>query len=68
MYTAEDFTWITPVTIAQNYKDARISAGLTQRDLADRIGVKPKQISRWENAHCSPTGANYKKLKNILSL
>ena len=68
MYTAEDFTWITPKTIAQSYKNARIRAGLTQRGLAYQIGVKPKQISRWENARCRPTYTNYLKLKEALNL
>ena len=64
----EDFTWVTPASIARNYKDARKRAGLTQRALANSIGVSYKQVSRWENAQAVPSPANYKKLKEILAL
>lgn len=30
-------------------KLAREKAGLTQKDLADRVGVKPQAVSQWES-------------------
>ena len=67
-YREEDFIWMTPVTIAQNYREARKRAGLTQRELARRIGVKPRQVSRWENAKARPTTDNFKKLSAELKM
>lgn len=34
---------------------ARMAAGLTQTQLADRIGCRQKDISRWENGVRSPS-------------
>lgn len=67
-YRAEDFTWITPDSIAQNYRESRKRAGLTQAELAKRIGVTPNQVSRWENAQARPTLGNFKKLAVELKL
>lgn len=67
-YREEDFVWVTPASIAQGYKEARKQAGLTQSELAKRIGVKPRQVSRWENAKARPTIDNFKKLAAELKL
>jgi len=37
---------------------ARIVRGLTQKELADRIGVKPQQIQRWEDSDYETAGFN----------
>lgn len=37
---------------------ARIVRGLTHKELADRIGVKPQQVQRWEDADYETTGFN----------
>jgi len=36
-------------------KEARQAAGLTQTQLADKIGKKQKDISRWENGERTPS-------------
>lgn len=36
--------------------EARIAAGLTQRVLAERLGVAEQQIQRWEASHYSGVG------------
>ena len=33
---------------------ARMAAGLTQGQLAERIGCAQKDVSRWENGVCKP--------------
>ena len=33
---------------------ARIARGMTQKQLADQIGVKPTQIANWENGYRHP--------------
>jgi len=35
-------------------KQLRLEKGLTQTELADKIGVKQKDISRWENGTYKP--------------
>lgn len=33
-------------------RQARIAAGLTQRQLADRLGCQQSSLSEWESGHC----------------
>ena len=40
--------------ISEMLKDARRSANLTQEQLAEKIGVTGKSISRWENGNTLP--------------
>jgi HTH-type transcriptional regulator / antitoxin HipB len=42
---------------------ARISAGMTQKELADKIGVREQQIQRYEASHYS--AASFDRLKSI---
>ncbi len=38
--------------------EARIAAGLTQKGLAERLGLKQQQIQRWESNRYSGVGIN----------
>ncbi len=42
------------MNFSRNLSRARNAAGLTQRELADAIGVSRKDIARWENGDSSP--------------
>lgn len=42
------------MNIHENIKKARKTAGVTQKDLAEAIGVYQKDISRWENGERTP--------------
>ena len=44
--------------------DARISQHLTQKELAEKSGVRQSNISRIENGTCSPTIATLEALAN----
>ena len=43
----------------------REALGLTQEQLAEKIGARRPTVSRWESGANKPTGAN---LKNLLEL
>ncbi len=42
------------MNINENIKKARKAAGITQKELAEMIGVHQKDISRWENGERTP--------------
>lgn len=50
------------MSIHANIKEARKAAGFTQKELADRIGVYQKDISRWESGERTP---NTDALRNL---
>lgn len=41
-------------TIGENILKLRIVDGLSQSELADRLGVSPQAVSKWERALCCP--------------
>lgn len=43
------------MNINENIKKARKAAGITQKELAEMIGVHQKDISRWENGERTPS-------------
>ena len=44
----------------------RERAGLTQKELAELVGVNHSAVSFWENGKAAPTTANIIKLANVL--
>lgn len=47
-------------------KEARKAAGLTQVELAEKIGCTQKDVSRWENGKHDPTLEIAEKLARAL--
>ena len=47
-------------------KAARQAAGMTQGQLAEVIGCRVKDISRWENGHVEPGVLTVKKIAQVL--
>jgi DNA-binding transcriptional regulator YiaG len=43
----------------------RRQLGLTQQQLAERIGASRETVSRWENGAHPPQGANLKALREL---
>lgn len=43
------------MNLGENIKKARKTAGVTQKELAERLQVYPKDISRWENGERTPS-------------
>ena len=65
-YNSEDFTWITPaVTNGQKIINARTKTGLSKLELAEKVGVKVRQVRRWENSTSKPSAKALKKLGAI---
>lgn len=56
------------VFFGDKIRDARKAAGLTQRQLADRLGVSNTSISNWEKGLSRPDADMIQKLCCILSL
>lgn len=42
------------MNLGENIKKARKAAGVTQKELAERLQVYQKDISRWENNELTP--------------
>ena len=40
--------------LGKKIKQLRFKAGLTQEQLADRLGIGPQSVSKWENAVAMP--------------
>jgi len=54
--------------IAKKIRLARKKANLTQEELAEKIGISAKQISRIEIATYSPSLSTFLKLINVLNI
>jgi DNA-binding XRE family transcriptional regulator len=52
--------------ISKKIREARIGAGLTQEQLAEKTGLPQSHISRIENAKHSPARATIEKIANAL--
>ena len=52
----------------ENLKDARLSAGLSQKDLAEQLGVAKSTYSLYESGKREPDVARIKKLAEILGV
>lgn len=52
--------------MGEKLKAARQAAGLTQGELAEKVGVSQRDISRWENGHREPGVLTVKKMAQAL--
>lgn len=50
------------------FKILRITAGLTQKEMAEKLGLDQTTISAWEVGKATPTIKNVKKLSALLSV
>ena len=48
--------------------ECRKEKGLTQVQLAEKLGTTDKSISKWENGVCLPDSSQYESLCNILNI
>ena len=55
--------------VGQLIKDRRLAKGMTQEELADKVGVKKSAVAKWENGRVSEIKrSNLKKLSEVLGL
>lgn len=57
-----------PVNWPEWQKKLRIHAKLSQREVAERLGVTPETVSRWESGKGAPGPAELSKLADILNV
>lgn len=50
------------MNLGENIKKARKAAGVTQKELAERLQVYQKDISRWENNELTPNAITFAKI------
>jgi transcription regulator len=51
--------------LKDNIKKARLDAGLTQLEVAEKLGVAQAQYARWENGGRNPKDETIEKLADI---
>ena len=57
---------ITPTTLGERIKSARITRGLTQEELARILGVSVMTVSRWERDYHVPDPSQADRLTRAL--
>lgn len=57
-----------PLSISSKIRNARNEKGMTQKDLAQRAGVKQEVIQSYENGRAIPNGQLLSKIRRILSI
>lgn len=50
------------MSLGENIKLARKAAGITQKELADRLDVYQKDVSRWERDELTPNTITFAKI------
>ena len=54
--------------LKDNIKKARLDAGLTQIEVAEKLGVAQAQYARWENGGRNPKDETVKKIAEIFGV
>ena len=56
------------ITVGERIREIRQKAGLTQKQLADRMGVTPSQIGQYERGLVNPSNTQIKKFADALNI
>lgn len=54
------------MSLSENIKKARLERKLTQEQLAEKLGISPQAVSKWETSETYPDGALLVSLSNAL--
>ena len=64
----EDATIMDEITIRENLKRARISSGLTQAEMAERIGISVTAYQKIESGRTRILNTNFSKCAEVLGV
>lgn len=56
------------IMLSQNIKKLRISRGMTQKELAEKLHVTPQAVSRWENGEVEPSVSTIGEMADIFGV
>ena len=56
------------IKIGNFIQEKRKDKGLTQSDVAEKLNVTDRAISKWENGNCIPDASNIQELCKILNI
>ncbi|WP_368230025.1 helix-turn-helix domain-containing protein [Blautia wexlerae] len=56
------------IKIGKYIAGKRKSLGMTQKQLAEKLGMSDKSVSKWERGVCLPDVSVYKELCSILGI
>ncbi len=56
------------MALASNLRQQRKKAGLTQIELADKLGVSIATLRRWESGETAPTGTRIVEIATVLKI
>ena len=62
------FYTIKNMNFSENLKTFRLQFGYTQTQIGDKIGIRPSNISDWENGKSRPEYENLIKLADIFDV
>ena len=54
--------------IGAKVKELRVQKGLTQEELADRVGVSRQAVSKWESGTADPSTSNLLALAKLFGI
>ena len=57
-----------PHSLPERLSAGRRALGLTQREMAERIGVDPCTLRDWESGHHKPTGKSLELIARVLEI
>lgn len=68
MTTTNNTSKMLPGSLAERIRAKRVCAGLSLADVAQRIGVSPQAIHKWECGTSTPRQKNYDALSGLLGM
>ena len=55
-------------TLGERIASLRKKAGLTQEELAEKLGISPQAVSKWENGTSDPSTSNLFALAKLYGI
>lgn len=68
VFLKDNNSYNATMTLGQKIREIRRSRKITQKELAEKIGLTTTQISRWEQDHVTPRSRNLQDLAKALDI